>query len=280
MSAEQTDGHLSVPPNAVSRSSAAHVLADLVGGLRNWPIWTLMAWQDIRLRYRGSVLGPFWLTLSMAIMILALGFLYARLFRMEINEYLPFLCLGLLSWTLVSTIITEACASFINAENIIKQIKLPYSIHAYRVVWRNVIIAAHNVVVYLFVMLYFEIMPGLKMLYLIPGLALVMFNGVWVCLLFGMICARFRDVPQIVASLVQVIFFVTPIIWKPELMGEHEVWALLNPFFAIVDLIRAPLLNQAPHLTSWVIVLAITGAGWALTIATFRRLRARIPYWV
>lgn len=255
-------------------------LQDLAAGLRRGPMWHAMAWQDILIRYRGSVLGPFWLTISMGLMILALGVLYSRLFKIEINGYIPFLCLGLLSWSLIASLINDACTCFIASEAVIRQVRLPLSIHVYRMVWRNLIITGHNAVVYVAVMLYFGIMPTASMLLLLPGLALVVLNAVWVALLLGMVCARFRDVPPIISNVVQIAFFVTPVIWSPDLLGEHRDLAYLNPFFAFVDLLRAPLSNTAPHPMSWLIAAGMTLAGWALTLNMFGRFRARISFWV
>lgn len=138
-------GSLFLPANhghAVSDSSLA--LADLTEGLARWRLWGLLAWQDIKQRYRRSSLGPFWLTISMGVMIGTLGVLYGKLFKMAIQEYLPFLCLGLLTWTFISTSILEGCTVFIASESVIKQIKLPLSSHVYRLVWRNLIILGHN----------------------------------------------------------------------------------------------------------------------------------------
>lgn len=262
------------------RRERSKALADLKEGATRWPIWHAMAWQDILIRYRGSALGPFWLTISMGVMILALGVLYSHLFKVDINSYMPFLCLGLMSWSLISSIVNDACTCFVSSEAIIKQIKMPYSVHIYRMIWRNLIIAGHNIVVYVAVMLYFDIQPTLQMLWLLPGLFLVLVNAVWLALLLGLICARFRDVPQIIANLVQIAFFVTPVIWNPDLLGPMRDLAFLNPFYAFVDLLRSPLLNSAPNMLSWLVALSMTMAGWVVALSMFSRFRARISYWV
>lgn len=262
------------------KSSQELAFNDLKDGFRQWWMWSTMAWQDIRQRYRGSVLGPFWLTLSMMITIVVLGLLYSNLFHMELNTYLPFLCLGMITWALISSIILDGCMALITAENIIKQIKVPFSVHVYRVIYRNLIVAAHNIVVYLMVMLYFGIGVGVNTLLVIPGLLLVIVNGAWSVLLIGMICARFRDVPQVVGSLIQVVFFISPIIWRPELLGDALWLARLNPFFALIDIVREPMLNQAPPLSSWTMAIGAAMFGWTATFMFFTRFRARIPYWI
>ena len=117
-------------------------------------------------------------------------------------------------------------------------------------------------------------------LLVLPGLVLVAANAVWVGLLLGMVCARFRDVPQIVTSLLRPVFFLTPIIWKPELLGKRMGFVDMNPFFHFIELVRAPLLGQVPAPLTWTVVLAITAGGWLVTFLFFRRFRSRIPYWV
>lgn len=264
-----------------SKSASSYLspaLKDLADGASQWWLWLFMAWQDILLRYRGSALGPLWLTLSTAIMVGTLGILYSKLFEIEVRVYLPFLCLGILVWNFIVGILTEGCTAFIAVENVIRQIKLPYSVHIYRIMCRNLIILGHNLVVYVVVALLYSIVPSNLFLSLI-GLFFILLNGAWFSLTLALICARFRDVPMIVSSLLQVAFFLTPIIWKPSLLGPQAYLAHLNPLYAFVDLVRAPLLGETPDPISWWVVSGITIVGWAITLAFFARFRARIPYW-
>ena len=269
-----------MPTEARGISATALALQDLAEGLTNWHLWGLMGWQDIKQRYRRSLLGPFWLTLSMGILVGSLGVLYGVLFGVPIDDYLPFLALGFLSWGLMSGIIIDGCTAFIESEHVIKQVKLPFSVFVFRVIWRNLIIFAHNFVIYVLVAVVFGIWPGAAGLLFLPGLMLVATNALWIGLLFGMVCARFRDVPQIVTSLLQVAFFMTPIIWMPELLGNRIAFVNVNPFFHFVELLRAPLLGQVPTPLTWAVAFAATVAGWFVTLLFFRRFRSRIPYWL
>ena len=240
----------------------------------------LLGWQDIRRRYRRSMLGPFWLTISMGVLVGALGTLYGTLLKVEIADYVPFLALGFIVWTLISGLVNDGCTAFISAESIIKQTNLPLSVHVYRMVWRNFLIFCHNVAIFVVVAVLFAIWPGWTGLLALPGLVLLCLNGIWVGLLLGIISARFRDVPPIVASVVRILFFVTPIIWMPELMPGRAFVLDFNPFFHFVELVRTPLLGQLPGLVSWLAVSGITLGGWLVAFALLRRYRWRIAYWV
>ena len=261
-------------------SQATLAVLDLAEGVRAHHLWHLLAWQDIRRLYRRSVLGPFWLTVSMGALVGALGSLYGMLFEVESADYVPFLALGFIIWTLISGVITDGCKAFITAEGIIKHVGLPLSIHVYRLLWRHLIILFHNAAVFVVVAAVFAVWPGWTGLLALPGVVLLCLNGIWAGLLLGIVSARFRDVPPIVTSIVRICFFVTPIIWMPELLPARTLVLDANPFFHLVEVVRAPLLGQMPGLASWTAVLVMTAAGWLVTFVFFRRYRRRIAYWV
>lgn len=265
---------------AVQPSRTTAALNDLVSGMfKSW-MWSAMAQQDIRLRYRGSVLGPFWLTLTTIIMISAMGIIYARLFNMEIVHYLPFLTIGLVLWQFISSMINEGCQTFLAAQNVIQQVPMPFSVHAWRTVYRNLLVLAHSLVIVPFVLVIFGLSIKWNVVTILPAFVLLAINGVWICLLLGMLSARYRDVPPIVASFVQVIFFVTPIFWPPDALGRWKQFMPLNPLFAAIDVIRAPLLGGEPLAYSWLSLLVVTVLGSVVTFAVFVKFRPRIAYWI
>jgi ABC-type polysaccharide/polyol phosphate export permease len=249
-------------------------------GLGYWPLWVRLGWQDVMLRYRRSMIGPFWLTISMGIMVFALGFVYGGLFGMELKRYLPFLTIGFLVWGLITAALNEGCQTFIESEGIIRQIDLPLSMFPLRVIWRNLIIFLHNAVIYVVVVAVFNVVLDWSLLLIIPGLFLLLANALWSATLLGILSARFRDLPQIVASVLQVAFFITPIIWMPEAATKRPLLIEANPFYHFIELMRAPMLGHAPTLTNWGVVLVITLLGWGGTFLFYRRFHGRIAYWV
>src|SRR3989338_10164686 len=80
---------------------------DFKESLQHWRIWLMLAYQDIKLRYRRSVLGPFWITISMAVTVYSMGFLYSHLFHIELSQYYPFVVASMLAWSLISSVIIE-----------------------------------------------------------------------------------------------------------------------------------------------------------------------------
>ncbi|TAK87954.1 MAG: ABC transporter permease [Betaproteobacteria bacterium] len=266
---------------ALKGSQGRRALADLWHALRYPDLWVLLGWQDIRQRYRRSMLGPFWLTISTGVMVIALGFVYASIFRQPIDEYLPYLAAGLVIWSFIAGTVTEGCQTFIASEGIIKQIRVPLFTHVMRVVWRNFIILCHNAVIIVAVVAIFLPANALATLALaIPALVLLILTMGWITLLVGMFSARFRDIPQIVTNILQLMFFLTPIIWHPSLLPGRNRVVLLNPLYHMVEIVRAPLLGKMPGAATWIAVGVMGAIGWILAALLFRQFRRRIAYWV
>ncbi len=273
---------LSIDLVANLSSSARQVVAwhDLRDGVAAYRLAATLGWLDIKLRYRGSVLGPFWLTLSTAVMVLAMGVLYSQLFRMQLHDYMPYLALSLVLWNTLSAIVADACVCFTSSENTIRSIRMPFTIYAVRVLIRNSFVLLHNVAVIIGVFAYYGTWPGWTALLSLPALLIWMADAVAACLLLGAFCARFRDIPPIVGSIMQIAFFLTPIIWRPELIGHNARLLLLNPFYPVLALVREPLLNQVPPGSLWLSAVLWSLVWCAASWLLFARVRGRLAFWV
>jgi lipopolysaccharide transport system permease protein len=269
---------LSSDMSFASRSRAA--LRDVADAASMWRLALLLAWLDIKLRYRGSVLGPLWLTLSTGVMVLSLGILYSTLFKMDVSAYLPFLALSLVLWNFLAALVQDACTCFTQAEAMVRSARMPFTLHAERSVVRNLIIFAHNVVVVVITFAWFERWPGAVGLLALPGLLLWALDAVMVSLLLGAVCARFRDVPPIVGSVMQIAFFVSAIIWTPDQVGGKVIWLQLNPFFALIEIVRAPLLGELPGQLTWISAGAWSVVLSAIAWSLFTRVRGRLAFWL
>jgi ABC-2 type transport system permease protein len=272
-------------PGAKSWRRAAD---DLLGGWGQRELWGHLGWQDIRQRYRRSLLGPIWITISMAVTAIALGILYAGLFDNELSRQLPYILVGFIVWGFISGCVGEGSEVFIANEGLIKHLPAPLSVHIYRLVWRQVLFFLHNLVVYAVMLVVFPQPLKWTALAAIPAFVLLTFNGAWVALLLGMVTTRFRDLTPITQSVLQLMFFMTPIVWiyddlvnsQNPAIAERARLAEFNPFLHFIEIIRQPMLGQDQQIRHWIVVLVITVVGWAVTLVVLRRYRSRISYWV
>lgn len=256
--------------------------SDIARSMGQLPLVGLLGWQDVKQRYRRSLLGPFWLTISMGVMIGTIFMVFGQIFDVPMQEFLPFLAVGLILWALLSSVLSEACTAFIGAENIIKQLPLPLFMHVLRMVWRNLLIFAHNLVIV--PLLFLLLGKGLDWtaLLALPGLVLLLLNLTWVALVLGVLCTRYRDLAQMVGSVLQVLFYLTPVMWMPGLLPERAGLFLLslNPFYHWFETVRGPLLGHVPSTTSWLVCASMVLAGWLVALLFFGRHRSRIAYWL
>jgi len=261
---------------------------DLANGWRQRQLWGHLGWQDIRQRYRRSVLGPIWISITMAVTAVALGILYAGLFGNELSVQLPYVLVGFIIWGFISGCIGEGAEVFIANEGLITHLPAPLSVHVYRLVWRQVLFFLHNLVVYAVMLVVFPQHFTWPDLSVFPAFALLVANGAWAALLLGIATTRFRDLTPITQSIVALAFYMTPIVWTYDTLKasanpairERAALIEINPFFHFLEILRRPMLGQPQLWHSWIVVLVFTVVGWALTLIAMRRYRARIAYWV
>jgi ABC-type polysaccharide/polyol phosphate export permease len=255
---------------------------DIIDGLIKFELWMRLGWLDIKRRYRRTTLGPFWNSATLAIYTVAVGAVGAGLFHQDFKHYLPYLISGMIVWTLLSTIITESCLLFVTGHALFRNVRFEYSTLAYALVWRNFILFAHNFIVYLVITLLLQPqLIGFTALLALPGLLIVLLNGIWIALLVGMFCLRFRDVQPVVQAAIQVFMLVTPIFWSAESLAgmRRLVFVQLNPVSRLIDVVRTPLLGNVPTAASYAAGVALTAVGWYLAFLMFRFFRKRIAYW-
>jgi ABC-type polysaccharide/polyol phosphate export permease len=253
---------------------------DLYRGFQAAPLWLLLGWNDIRLRYRRSVLGPFWITISMTVLIVVLGTVYSKIFHTDIRTYLPFLALGFIVWGFISASILESCGAFQDSERIIKQVGIPLSVFVFRVVWRNFIVLLHTIILVVPIWIIFAIVPSSVSFLALPGIALVFLNQCWIGICLAVVSTRFRDVPPIVATVVQIAVFATPIMWPVSSLGESHVIANINPLYHLIEIVRGPLIGEVPALLSWKVVIVADIFGLAFAAWLLERTRRKVVYWL
>jgi ABC-2 type transport system permease protein len=295
------------PPTHKASRSFGRAWDDIRDGFRQRELWGHLGWQDIKQRYRRSIIGPLWITLSMAVTAAGLGLLYSVLFDAEIPTFLPYITVGFIVWNFILGCLTEGTDTFINNSGLIKHLPAPITVYALRTVWRLTLMFAHNLLVYFVVVAIFWSnlttagytlvkdgtvhQPGIDwtIVYAVPAFILIAINGAWVSLLFGIISTRYRDIPPVIVSLSQLLFFMTPIVWTIDTL--HKIspngdasWKMLvaelNPLYHYIEILRAPLIGNTQSWHHWVVVGVFTVVGWGLALVAMRNYRARVSYWV
>jgi ABC-type polysaccharide/polyol phosphate export permease len=241
-----------------------------------------LGWQDVKQAYRRSVVGPFWLTLGMAAQIATIGVVFGLIFKSPLTEYLPFLASSIIIWGFIGGTLTESCLAFVNAESMIRQMQLPLLVHVGRVIWKNIVTLLHNVAIIPIVFISVGFNFDFRNLLAIPGVLLLTINLVWLGFVLAFVSSRFRDMPPIIASVMTIAFYVTPVMWYPSQIPEEigTTFLNLNPFFHLIQLVRAPLLGVEPSAENWIVSGVLAVLGWIVVLTINRKFKHLVPYWV
>ena len=270
----------SVPGLDERRQLERWALWDFVEGFRLRAMWGRQSWNEVRRRYRRTLLGPSRVTVSLLIFAIAMSFIWASLFKMNVREFLPFLLSGLLTWGLISGSIGESCTVFLGGEGLMKSRQFPYSTLIYVVLARNTVIFGHNLTAYVLVAALCGIEFGWPMLMMLPGGVLLLINCGWICVIVATFCLRVRDFPQLVTSLLQISMFVTPVFWSAsQLQGKRAVIVHFNVLHHMIEIVREPLLGKMPALLSYMVCVGTAVVGWVFAYWLFARKRHRLAYW-
>jgi ABC-type polysaccharide/polyol phosphate export permease len=261
----------------LSKDSAAE---DLVAGLLDWPLWLRLGWYDVVSRYRRSWVGPLWLVATTMIFVVSLGFVYSVLFKVPVSDYMPFVALGTVIWTFISAVTSESLQTFVEAEVYMRQVRRSPMIYSCRVVWRNVIIFANQFAVALLVAIFFGKFSLAYLPLTVIGFIFLVAQAVWINMFLSILGTRFRDLGPIIQNVLQVLFFITPILWTPTSLGANSWIAQANPVYHLIQILRAPILGQAPELLSYLIVCSMTVIGFAASFYFYSKFRQRIVYWL
>lgn len=230
------------------RINLGSAISDILLTFKDYSLVGMLGWLDVRHRYKRSAIGPFWLTASMGIMIATMGVIFGKIFHTPLKEFLPFLAVGIVLWGFISTSMTESCAGFALSSALIKQLPLPLFLYIARVLWRNMLVLAHNIAIFPIILLCVGKMPSWMILISIPGFLLFLINLSWISLLLGILCARYRDLVQLINSIMQIIFYATPIMWMPDKLSQGKGVDLINfnPLYHLISIVRSPLLVKCP----------------------------------
>ncbi|HWA01171.1 MAG TPA: ABC transporter permease [Caulobacterales bacterium] len=254
-------------------------IIDLARGVQHWRTSYAMGVRDIELRYKRSLLGPFWISASLVASILALSYLFSSIFKQEFLVYTTWLSSGLVVWTLLQTMVGEACGALVEHGPYLQNVPMPLSVIALRVAIRNGVVFLHNFVAVAIVM----VLMGAKLYWtvvmVVPGAALVLFFGFCLTLAIGPACARFRDIPQVVTSMMQILFFVTPIIWMPH-QAARPALTDSNPLYHLIELVRAPMLGHFPSELNWTVSLVVCAGMAVLALISVSLTRKRVALWL
>ena len=249
------------------------------GWLAATRIAAALAWSDMRHRYVRSVLGPFWMSLQMAIMVAVLGSVIGHFSSTSTISRLPMLALSLTAWTFLSGVVLDATTALQNSASLIKDRALPPVIFLLQCSFRQALFALHNACVPLILWLLVARNEVAGAIEALPGLALFVACTFGSSLVLGALATRFRDIKPIIESTLTLGFLSSPIVWTPEMIDHGAMITRLNPLTHLFAVWREPLATGHAAATSIVYVLLCLALVALASIVTLVHLR-KAAFWI
>ena len=249
--------------------------------------WIYVAWFSFVVQYRRTTLGPLWLLLHPLLFIALLGTLYAKVARVEPAILIPSMTVGLIVWTLIGGFLTQSATVFQRNRAQLLQGSMNLTEIALVEVIKIVLQFLHQIIIIAGIFIIFMQPVTLYSLLSLVGLALVIANGYWFTMVFGIVGARYRDLAQVLTAVLRIAFLATPIIWVVPGIAAGDArggllgpFLLFNPFYHFLEIIRAPLLGNTIAWSTWTVVFLITIVGFALLDYMQKRFARLVPLWI
>jgi ABC-type polysaccharide/polyol phosphate export permease len=259
------------------------VVRDVIQAVRLWPIWLRLGLQDVRLRFRRSVLGVGWIFINLAVMLLAIGVVYGKLLGQDIAGFLPFLTVGVVAWGYLTSSILEGGNAFIVSEGYIKQIGLPVYVYVFRFFVSASLTMLLSSFAYIVVAVVYGVEFHWGTFWAVPGMLLLGTVSLLLIVIFAHLNAHFRDTVHLAGAALQVLFYVTPVLWPPEMLRDRGLpWLVdYNPFYHLLEVVRQPLLHAQPATLRNYQAVGILIGGLVTVAATFTwRYYRRLVYFL
>ena len=249
------------------------------GWLANVRIAATLAWSDMRHRYVRSLLGPFWMSLQMAIVVAVLGSVIGQMSNADVLTRLPMLALSMTAWTFLNSVVLDATTALQNSASLIRDRALPPVIFLLQCTFRQGLFALHNACVPLVLWLILSPHDLSHALAALPGLLLFVISTFALSLVLGAMATRYRDLKPIIESTLMLAFLASPIIWSSEMINHSSTVMRINPLTHLFAVWREPLAGGHVDPVSIVYVLVALALLIVASVLTLLHLR-KAAFWI
>ena len=238
--------------------------------------------KDFVNKYRKTTLGIAWSLISPLGLVLIIGTVFALVLDRPFKSFIPFVFSGLMPWIFISSCAQSGTNAFLAAQGYIKQTRTPIEIFPLRVALGEYFTLLFSLSAYFII--YAFISPenfSVKMLLVIPALLVWALFGMAIATISGICNTYVRDYAPLQSLLIQGLFYVTPITWTPDILGDKGLSIIysVNPIYYMMDILRGTLLGTSEiNLESWLIAILTTCILCFIAIYMMSKIKRRIVF--
>lgn len=253
---------------------------DITNALRQRTFWSYQAYQKVRLQYAHSLIGPLWVTLTMAIQLIALTYLFTGLSGADMSVVTPWITIGVIAWTFFSNSLNDAASVLLSHKGYLMEAETSITGFVFSILIKNAIIAAHHLILFAGLVVWFRLWPDVNWLWLLISVPVFFLTTASLSLILAILTPRFRDLRPLTGNVLMVGFFLTPVMWRPQSLLKNEFIATFNPLTHLLAILRDPLLGHPPGQLAWVMAISLCLLSTGLAIFLLGAVRHRVTVWV
>ncbi len=249
--------------------------------IKEYCFWKNLSELKVKQRYKRTILGPLWTTLITSLQILTTSIVVTFVFKGNNEKYIPYIALGIMFWNFFSSAITECSIAFISNKNYITQIKKSFLVYIFSVLYYQILVFLHNVIVVIIIFMIYNIEFKISnYLIFIINFLLVTISILSIGFMLAILSTRFRDFSQMISSVFIILFWLTPVIYYPELLGEIKFLVDMNPLTNFLSLLRSPLLDEEISMFTYIYVIVFNLIFLPLSMILYKRVKSSIIFWL
>jgi len=255
-------------------------IRDLIKGASLYNVWSFQAWHEISAKYKRTVLGSLWIAGGMVALSLSLAVVFGAIMRQNMHDIFPNIIGGILCYGFCAFILIDSPEIFMGAAGMIKNHAYPYTYYVFESLCRATLMFLNNVIVFFIAIACVGALavPHWSFLIGFPIVLVTLFT--WGTVL-GLAASRFRDLRFMTPLLSQILFFLTPVTWMARDVGPDRRFLIdFNPYYGLVEIMRAPLLGYAAPMQAYFLALTAMGLGIFVWLIVFSACRRKIPFWI
>ncbi len=257
------------------------LIKDIIDSISKRELWMELAKLDMKVRFTGTYFGVLWVLLGLLLKVGMISLVYSLVLNKPLKEYVLFLSIGVITWNYIASLVSTSTQTFLKGANYFRQMPMPHFVFVFQTVYREtIILLLYQIMAIPLILLYFGL-AGIKLIWLwsLVGYFLIILNGIFAGAWLGWVATRYRDIQHLTSNLIMILFIVTPVLWPPPAGAENHIYFQINPFFHLLEVVRAPIINSVIPVTSLLVVAGLAVFNFFICALFYNKAKSRLVLW-
>lgn len=255
----------------------------ILNAIKNYDLWMTLAITKIRVRFIRTALGPIWEILGTTIFLIFISFVWSKLWGDTFFDFFCYLYSGFIIWKAISSIIGDSTYLFSDTySNCFENININPYIFCMSHTAKNFIVLLMNFPILILILIINESLNVYSWIWLIYYFLIFFITGVAASFILAVFCLKYRDLQFSIIVALQLIFFMTPVIWKIDQLSDKAQRFIIEPnlLYHYIEFFRSCVLHGVINLKSLAIISITTVILVIISLILYKYVNKKIIFWI